>query len=102
MTVTSYFRDLAWFEYVLFILGIIYGGKLVTWMVTSTYDALKAYVFPNIVSIFRQDNFVEKYGKWAVVTGCTQGIEIHFDYGLFSKAIIFTTIRNTFDVMKYT
>ena len=35
-------------------------------------EGFKTYVVPMMLT--KNDNFVQKYGKWAIVTGCTQGI----------------------------
>jgi len=54
--------------------GIFYLIKFFHSTLLDIVHATKAYVIPRIVRLVKSDNFVEKYGEWAVVTGCTGGI----------------------------
>lgn len=54
--------------------GIFYVIKFLHSTLLDLLYAFKAYVIPRLVRLVKDDNFVEKYGKWAVVTGCTGGI----------------------------
>ena len=58
-------------ETVFFFVGIAYTCKIILNILLLIKDSLNAYVLPKI---FAPMNFTEKYGKWAIVTGCTQGI----------------------------
>ena len=55
---------------VVFCAGIIFLCKWVFNFLWDIKDGISAFVIPRIFSI----NYVEKYGEWAVITGCTQGI----------------------------
>jgi len=44
-------------------------------------------VLPRIAGLFWEDNFVEKFGEWAVVTGCTGGIGREYALGLAKKGM---------------
>lgn len=58
-------------ENIFWIVGVIYTLKIILKVVFHIKDGFSMYVLPKI---FGTMNFAEKYGKWAVVTGCTQGI----------------------------
>ena len=55
---------------VLYYAGAYFVFKKAVNLVWEISNGLKSYVFPKIFSI----NYKEKYGEWAVITGCTQGI----------------------------
>ena len=55
---------------IVFYAGIIYLSKLLFNLLWDFKNAFSAYIFPRICSV----DYKEKYGEWAVVTGCTQGI----------------------------
>ena len=57
-------------ENIVFYAGVIYLLKLAVFWLWNVHDGLKAYVYPKIFSI----DYKQKYGEWAVITGCTQGI----------------------------
>ena len=57
-------------ESVIFYAGVFFLLRFLVNLLWNINDALKAYVYPNIFSI----DYKQKYGEWAVVTGCTQGI----------------------------
>ena len=40
-------------------------------LVIKSFDVIYGFLLPKL---FPRSNFVKKYGKWAIVTGCTQGI----------------------------
>ena len=54
----------------IFYAGGFYIFKLSVNFIWDVYSGLKSYVFPKIFSI----DYKKKYGEWAVITGCTQGI----------------------------
>ena len=57
-------------ESIIFYAGVLFLLKFVVNLLWYVNDGLKAYAYPNIFSI----DYKQKYGEWAVVTGCTQGI----------------------------
>ena len=54
-----------------FYVGAIYLGKIILNLLLSIKNGLYAFASPTIFAI---TNFKKKYGEWAVITGCTQGI----------------------------
>ena len=57
-------------ETFIFCAGIIYLIKLSLNLLWDIKNGFYAYILPRMYSI----NYKKKYGGWAVVTGCTQGI----------------------------
>ena len=53
------------------IFGILYALKLLFAIAYDLRLFIKTYILPEIIN---NSDFVTKYGKWAVITGCTQGI----------------------------
>ena len=53
------------------VVGLIYSIKTLITILLHIKDGITAFVLPKILA---PTNFTEKYGSWAVVTGCTQGI----------------------------
>ena len=54
-------------------------------------DGLKSYIYPKIFSI----DYKQKYGEWAVVTGCTQGIGKSFDEEMAKKGLNVVLVSRT-------
>ena len=54
----------------IFYAGGFYISKLLVNLLWDVHSGLKSYVFPKIFSV----DYKKKYGEWAVITGCTQGI----------------------------
>ena len=54
------------------IIGFIFLMKMTFSVIIDCTVGFKTYVLPMINN--KTDDFVNMYGKWAVVTGCTQGI----------------------------
>ena len=54
------------------IIGFIFLIKMAFSVVIDFTVGFKTYVFPMLSN--KTDDFANMYGKWAVVTGCTQGI----------------------------
>ena len=54
----------------IFYAGGFYISKLLFNLLWDVHSGLKSYVFPKIFSI----DYKKKYGEWAVITVCTQGI----------------------------
>ena len=52
-------------------IGILCLVKIFLYFATDVYQAFQTYIMPLIK---KEEDFVKRYGKWAVVTGCTQGI----------------------------
>ena len=71
-------------ENVFYILGIIFGIKILIRLLLLLKNALYGFVLPRF---FAPRNFVEKYGKWAIVTGCTQGIGRYYAEELASRGM---------------
>ncbi|MCL4135480.1 UNVERIFIED_CONTAM: hypothetical protein GTU68_065209 [Idotea baltica] len=57
-------------EEILSLVGLFYVGKVGLSTLCDLTVGLRAHVF----SKFRRRNFKQRFGKWAVITGCTQGI----------------------------
>ena len=55
---------------VLYYAGAYFFLKKAVNLVWDISNGVKSYVFPKVFSI----DYKEKYGEWAVITGCTQGI----------------------------
>ena len=51
--------------------GVIYAVSRIFTLLLNFKDAIYAFILPRY---FAPMNFAEKYGQWAIVTGCTQGI----------------------------
>ena len=54
------------------IVGLLFLIKIAFSLVYDVTVGFKTYVLPMINN--ETDDFVNMYGKWAVITGCTQGI----------------------------
>jgi len=59
---------------ILVLAGIFFTINILHSILVDVIYGLKAYVFPKLAHLIRSPNFVEKYGEWAVITGCTGGI----------------------------
>jgi len=56
-------------------LGYIYAFKLIYSLSVDLTHGFKSYVLPKLWgAVFNSESFVTRFGEWAVVTGCTQGI----------------------------
>ena len=53
------------------LIGVLSTFNILVSIVCGLKNCLNSYVLPKICPSV---NLVERYGKWAVVTGCTQGI----------------------------
>ena len=54
------------------LIGLFYLLKIFLAIIIDLKGFITTYVLPTIS--LNKGNFVKKFGKWAVVTGCTQGI----------------------------
>merc|ERR1719427_1423021 len=68
-------------------LGLLFAVKTLLGLLFDLHDGWKAYVLPKIVGLFSSDNYVERFGEWAVVTGCTGGIGREYALGLAKKGM---------------
>ena len=57
-------------ESIIYYCGVLFLFKFVVNILWYINDGLKAFVYPKLFNI----DYKQKYGDWAVVTGCTQGI----------------------------
>ena len=58
------------------VFGLMYLLKILFAIFIDLKRLIKTYILPNIG--LASTNFEHKYGKWAVVTGCTQGIGLSY------------------------
>merc|ERR1712106_1258980 len=68
-------------------LGVFFIGKYKLTLLSNCFIGWKAYVLPKIVGLFSKDDFVERFGEWGVVTGCTGGIGKEYALGLAKKGM---------------
>merc|ERR1719427_403298 len=68
-------------------LGLLFTFKTLLGLILDLHDGWKAYVLPKIVGLFSSNNYVERFGEWAVVTGCTGGIGREYALGLAKKGM---------------
>ena len=59
------------FETYFYLIGVVYVIVVVIRLVIKCLDVIYGFVLPKL---FPPSNFVKRYGQWAIVTGCTQGI----------------------------
>ena len=59
------------FETYFYLIGVVYVIVVVIRLVIKSLDVIYGFVLPKL---FPPSNFVKRYGQWAIVTGCTQGI----------------------------
>ena len=57
-------------ENLVFFAGVIYLFKILFNVLWDIKDFFNSYVLPKVFNI----DYKERYGEWAIVTGCTQGI----------------------------
>ena len=73
-----------WLSRVVQVLGIVYVVKLSTSLLIQMHAGLSAYIYP---LVFNTGDFQTKYGEWALVTGCTQGIGRAYALGLAARGM---------------
>ena len=73
-----------WLSRVVQVLGIVYVVKLSTSLLIQMHAGLSAYIYP---LVFKTQDFRSKYGEWALVTGCTQGIGREYALGLAARGM---------------
>ena len=59
------------FEKYFHFIGVVYVVVVVIRLAIKALDVIYGFLLPKN---FPPSNFVKKYGEWAIVTGCTQGI----------------------------
>ena len=70
---------MGWLSTFVQVLGIVYVVKLSTSLLIQMHAGLSAYIYPLVL---HTRDFRTKYGEWALVTGCTQGIGREYALGL--------------------
>ena len=65
--------------------GLFYLSKVSLGTVLDFKAFIGTYILPKIVK--NNADFVTKYGKWAIVTGCTQGIGQAYVYELAERGM---------------
>merc|ERR1719320_1180682 len=65
-------------------IGLFFVVKKALGLIGNIYAGWRAYVLPGL---FKNENFTEKFGGWAVVTGCTGGIGREYALGLARKGM---------------
>ena len=78
-------------ESLIFFSGVIFLFKISLNILWDLKDFFNAYVAPKIFSI----SYKEKYGEWAIVTGCTQGIGKCYAEELAQKGLNLVLISRT-------
>ena len=73
-----------WLSRVVQVLGNVYVGKLSTYLLIHIHAGLSAYIYPFVSNT---KDFRTKYGEWALVTGCTQGIGREYALGLAARGM---------------
>ena len=76
---------------IVFCAGLIYLTKLFINLLWDIKNAFNAYILPKI----HTTNYKEKYGEWAVVTGCTQGIGKSYAEELAKQGLNIVLISRT-------
>ena len=76
---------------ILYYAGAYFFFKKAVNLLWDISHGLKSYVYPKIFSI----NYKEKYGEWAVITGCTQGIGKCYAEELAQKGMNIVLISRT-------
>ena len=77
-------KVMGWLSRVVQVLGIVYVVKLSTSLLIQIHAGLSAYILP---LVFNTQDFRTKYGEWALVTGCTQGIGREYALGLAARGM---------------
>merc|ERR1711970_274301 len=67
------------------VLGFLYLLKIIIFWTWQVYKGLRTYVLPNIWDT--QGDFKTRFGKWALVTGCTGGMGKEYANALAKKGM---------------
>merc|ERR1712179_390110 len=68
-------------------LGLFFIVKTSLGLLGNIYAGWQSYVLPHLSEVLRDENFTERFGGWAVVTGCTGGIGREYALGLAKKGM---------------
>merc|ERR1711970_1522859 len=68
-------------------LGLFFLIKTALGILGNIYAGWRSYVLPHISGLFKTEKFMERFGEWAVVTGCTGGIGKQYALGLAKKGM---------------
>jgi len=81
-------------------LGYIYAFKLVYSLVIDLTQGFRAYILPTLwKNIFKSETFASRFGEWAVVTGCTQGIGRAYVSALASRGLNIVLVSRNREVL---
>ncbi|XP_069189514.1 very-long-chain 3-oxoacyl-CoA reductase [Procambarus clarkii] len=84
------------FEYVLTVVGLLYVAKVVACLLWAGAAALRAHFWSRLWD----KKLVETYGKWAVVTGCSDGIGKEYAKELAKRGMNIVLISRTLDKLQ--
>ena len=76
-------------------LGFFLVLKICLVWLRNIYSCWRSFALPRLAGLFRKDNFVKKFGEWAVVTGCTGGIGREYALGLAKKGVSLVLISRS-------
>merc|ERR1711970_774070 len=68
-------------------LGLFFLIKTALGLLGNIYAGWRSYVLPHFSGLLKNENFTERFGGWAVVTGCTGGIGREYALGLAKKGM---------------
>ena len=78
-------------ESIVYYAGVVFLFRFAVNFLWYLNDALKAFVYPKLFSI----DYKKKYGEWAVVTGCTQGIGKNYAEDMARRGLNVVLISRT-------
>lgn len=81
------------FEYLLTVVGLVYVGKVLLELIWSLACGFRAHFWSRLWD----KRLVETYGKWAVVTGCTDGIGKEYAKQLAKRGMNIVLVSRTQD-----
>ncbi|KAK8747322.1 hypothetical protein OTU49_016747, partial [Cherax quadricarinatus] len=84
------------FEYLLVVVGLVYLGKVLLVIVWSLACGFRAHFWSRLWD----KRLVETYGKWAVVTGCTDGIGKEYAKELAKRGMNIVLISRSLDKLQ--
>lgn len=84
------------FTTIIFTIGIIWGAKFFLTTLYAIIHGLRAHVWSKLWD----KQLVKTYGKWAVVTGCTDGIGKEYAYELAKNGMNLLLISRTMEKLQ--
>jgi len=82
-------------------LGYVYAFKLAYSLSVDLYQGFKAYLLPKIWnSLFFEEDYVSRFGRWGLVTGCTQGIGREYVTALAEKGMNVVLVSRNKEALK--